>query len=64
MDLSEKRKELVNAMVPLEVLYWSMRNKPYKELSPPFSENLLESIEILRNFVFNNEFWRGKSHET
>lgn len=58
----KQRRELVEAMIPLEVLAGQIRTKPYKEMSVDFQAKLLKSIGVIRDFVLPSTL-QGNSNE-
>lgn len=51
----EDKKRLVEALLPLEVLYYQIESNPYKEMTKDFQHEVQDSIMRLRGMILNSE---------
>lgn len=53
--MSIDTKQLVNILIPLEVLTCQIKIKPYKEITEELQNQIIEAVESLRKLIFENE---------
>jgi hypothetical protein len=59
----EEKEKLAAAAIPLEALCIQIRSKPYNEMTTELQQSLLQSVEIIRELLFEDrkiDLSRGK----